>query len=158
MGRIIYQVLVKTGDKKLSGTDANIRIVLHGNNKVKTEEALLDNFFKNDFEAGTVDSFTVESEINLPTIDRIELWRDAAGVLSAWFVDWIEVKNETTAESFIFPIFRWIKEDHRYFITHLDTSLPQYDPYSKQRKMELDEKQNHYQLVVKVENLVAQVS
>ena len=158
MRKITYTILVKTGDKKLAGTDANITLVLYGDDGSKTEENTLDNFFRNDFEAGRVDSFTIVSECNIPVIHRIEFWRDTSGLLSAWYVDWIEVKNESTADSFIFPIFRWIKENFHYFIQHLDTSLPQNDPYNNQRYMELTEKRKMYQLLVKFDNGTAQVS
>lgn len=158
MDKTTYLVRVKTGDKKFAGTDANVRIIIHGNDGRKTEETLLDNFFKNDFEIGSVDTFIIESDVNIPTVERIEIWRDAAGILSAWFVDWIEIKNEKTMQTFIFPVFRWIKEDRRFMITHLDTSLPQFDPYPDQRTLELMEKRKEYQLVVKVKNLMAQVS
>ncbi|CAC5371110.1 ALOX5 [Mytilus coruscus] len=157
MGRISYIILVKTGDKKLSGTDSNVSIILHGYIGIKTEELVLDNFFRNDFEAGTIDSFSIESDVNIPQIERIELWRDTLGVSSSWYVDWIEVKNQTTAESSIFPVFRWIKENFHYCIQHLDTSLSQYDKYPNQRYMELSEKRNAYQLTVKIENGPAQV-
>ncbi|XP_076118111.1 allene oxide synthase-lipoxygenase protein-like isoform X3 [Mytilus galloprovincialis] len=157
MGRISYIVLVKTGDKKLSGTDANVSIILYGCKGIKTEEFVLDKFFRNDFESGTIDSFPVESNINIPQIERIELWRDTSGISSSWYVDWIEVKNQTTAEASIFPVFRWIKGNYHYCIQHLDTSLSQCDKYPNQRYMELSEKRKTYQLKVKFENGPAQV-
>ncbi|XP_071125882.1 allene oxide synthase-lipoxygenase protein-like isoform X3 [Mytilus edulis] len=157
MGRISYIVLVKTGDKKFSGTDANVSIILYGCKGIKTEEFVLDNFFRNDFESGTIDSFPVESNINIPQIERIELWRDTSGISSSWYVDWIEVKNQTTAEASIFPVFRWIKGNYHYCIQHLDTSLSQCDKYPNQRYMELSEKRKTYQLKVKFENGPAQV-
>lgn len=157
MGRISYIVLVKTGDKKFSGTDANVSIILYGCKGIKTEEFVLDNFFRNDFESGTIDSFPVESNINIPQIERIELWRDTSGISSSWYVDWIEVKNRTTAEASIFPVFRWIKGNYHYCIQHLDTSLSQCDKYPNQRYMELSEKRMTYQLKVKFENGPAQV-
>ena len=63
MGFIHYTILVKTGDKKFAGTDAKVVLVLHGDNNAKSKEIVLDNFFRNDFEAGMVDS-----------VSRTSLW------------------------------------------------------------------------------------
>jgi len=67
-----YKISVKTGDKKGAGLDANVYIILHGKG-TKTDSYNLDTFFKNDFEAGTIDDYSVTSAINIPEVQRIEL-------------------------------------------------------------------------------------
>ncbi|CAC5359680.1 ALOX5 [Mytilus coruscus] len=70
-----YNITVKTGDQKGSGTDANVYIILHGQG-FQTKECKFDNFFKNDFERGEIDKFSIDSEVNISEVQRIELRRD----------------------------------------------------------------------------------
>ena len=70
-----YKISVKTGDKIGDGTDANVSIRLHGQ-ETRTDTYDLNNFFKNDFDAGNTGTFLVTSEINIQEVQRIELWRD----------------------------------------------------------------------------------
>jgi len=151
-----YIIHVKTGDKKFAGTDANVTLVLFGPNGQKSNDITLDNFFRNDFESGQKDSFEVEAP-NFPNVERIELWRDEAGILANWFVDTVEVVNTISKEVTIFPLFRWIKPNYRYKIIHLDTSLPQFEHFKDQRAMELHDKKQIYELNVKIKGMTAQV-
>ncbi|CAC5359765.1 ALOX5 [Mytilus coruscus] len=153
---VSYKITVKTGDKKGAGTDANVYIILHGKG-IQTNKYTLDTFFKNDFERGNIDNYSVDSEVNIPEVQRIELWRDAYGLFSNWYLDWIEVTNLATNITSIFPAMKWIKENQRYFFNHIDTCLPQDDPFKEMRMVELQNIQRDYQLQVKVPGLPAQV-
>lgn len=152
-----YKISVKTGDKKGAGTDANVYIILHGTG-TKTDSYNLDTFFKNDFEAGNIDDYSITSAISIPEVQRIELWRDSWGLFSNWYLEWIEVTSLSSKITSIFPVMKWIKEDHRYFFKHIDTCLPQDEPFKDQRMMELMTIQKEYQLEVKVPGLPAQVN
>ncbi|XP_069130261.1 polyunsaturated fatty acid 5-lipoxygenase-like [Argopecten irradians] len=151
---VTYDISVKTGDKKHAGTDANIHICLHCDDGNKTDKYNLDKFFRNDFERGQKDSFSVKS-IYLARVDYIELWRDTAGILDDWFVDVIEIVCHK--QTFIFPFFRWIKPNYHYRIRHLDTSLPEDDPFKEQRRTGLKEAREQYQLTVNIPGFPAQV-
>lgn len=158
MGDITYCIEVKTGDRLFSGTDANVYIKLHCNDGESSEEKLLDCFFRNDLETGQIDKFKLKRQKNLSSIDCIELWRDDAGILDNWYVDYIRVTTESSGEGgFDFPIFRWVKAGFKYKIAHLDTNLPQDEPYIDQRKMELEEKRGKYELTTHFEGAPAQV-
>ena len=157
-----YNIYVQTGDRRNAGTDANVRIKLHDADGNSSEPITLDNYFRNDFERGQLDKFRipqdkVKSLVRFSKITRIELWKDNAGMGSDWFVDTIKVENLVTNDTFVFPIFRWIKSDFHYQINHLDTSLPQGDEFPNQRRMELEDKRWTYQYDQKVENGPAQV-
>ncbi|KAK6172844.1 hypothetical protein SNE40_016422 [Patella caerulea] len=154
-----FFIYVATGDKKHAGTDANVAIILHGENGISTQEIILDNFFKNDFERGHLDVFRVcRSKLgSVGKVGKIELWRDNAGLGSDWYVDKIIVENAKTKEQFVFPILRWIKAGFHYKIKHLDTSLPQCDRHSEQRKMELEDKKKLYQFESKLPGLPVQI-
>lgn len=156
-----FVIYVKTGDKKNAGTDANVKIKLHGPNGSNTDGLTLDNFFRNDFESGQLDVFPIK-EIKVKdfgsVVSKVEFWRDNAGIGADWFVDKIVVENNKTNESFTFPVFRWIKPDYHYIIEHLDTSLPQFDPHKDQRLEELEDKRLVYQNTQKVPGGPAQVN
>ncbi|VDI25718.1 Hypothetical predicted protein [Mytilus galloprovincialis] len=153
---VSYKISVKTGDKKGAGTDANVYIILHGKGP-QTSKYNLDTFFKNDFERGSIDDYTVDSDVNIPEVQRIELWRDNCGLFSNWYLDWIEVTNVESGITSIFPAMKWIKADHHYIFNHIDTCLPQDDPFKQKRMLELQTIKKDYQLQVKVPGLPAQV-
>ncbi|XP_076115119.1 polyunsaturated fatty acid 5-lipoxygenase-like [Mytilus galloprovincialis] len=153
---VSYKISVKTGDKKGAGTDANVYIILHGKGP-QTSKYNLDTFFKNDFEQGSIDDYTVDSDVNIPEVQRIELWRDNYGLFSNWYLDWIEVTNVESGITSIFPAMKWIKADHHYIFNHIDTCLPQDDPFKQKRMLELQTIKKDYQLQVKVPGLPAQV-
>lgn len=54
-----YMVYVRTGDLKGAGTNANVKIRLHDSEGNVTQDITLDNFFRDDFEAGSMDTFHV---------------------------------------------------------------------------------------------------
>ncbi|ESP02739.1 hypothetical protein LOTGIDRAFT_171808 [Lottia gigantea] len=149
---------VSTGDKKYAGTDASVKIILHDNQGRCTKDIVLDNFFRNDFERGRMDVFHIRKKKLAPLgkIDKIEIWRDDAGLLSDWYVDRIVIEDRENIQVYEFPIFRWIKAKLRYKIKHLDTSLPQLDEHLDQRKMELEDKRKQYEICQKEKGLPVQ--
>ncbi|XP_064609700.1 polyunsaturated fatty acid 5-lipoxygenase-like isoform X2 [Liolophura sinensis] len=154
-----YKLQVYTGDRPGAGTDANIKILFYDDCGTKTPEFKLDTFFRNDFERGGMDEFTVKlpSELQFGCVKKIEFWRDSVGLGSSWYLDRISVIDEARTYVYEFPVFRWIRTDHHYVIEHLDTSLPQFDEQKEQRQMELEEKRELYKLKVKVPGLPIQV-
>lgn len=157
-----YIIHIRTGDRKNAGTDANVRIILHDEKGNCSDEITLDNFLRNDFERGATDKFEVPKN-KLKAFDRfgkivkIEFWRDDSGLGSNWYVDKIIVENKQTSNTFVFPIFRWVRPDWHYFVKHLDTSLPQFDEYVDQRKKELEEKRKTYIFSQKAPGMPSQV-
>lgn len=147
-----YKISVKTGDKRGDGTDANVSIRLHGQ-EARTNTYDLDNFFQ----TGNIDDFSVTSEINIPEVQRIELWRDNCGWFSNWYLEWIEVTNPSSEITTKFSVMKWIKSGQHYFLNHIAACLPQDEQFKEQRKMELINMQNQYQLEVKSPGLPAQV-
>ncbi|CAG2234156.1 ALOX5 [Mytilus edulis] len=97
---------------------------------------------------GEVDRFSIDSEVNMSEVQRIELRRDNCGLYSNWYLDWIEVTNKKNSITFIFPAMKWIKANGRYFFNH-HTCLPQDDLFLETRKLELQTMQAEYQLQVK---------
>ena len=158
VGESTFKIEVKTGDRLNSGTDANVKIILKDSNGIKTDELVLDKFFRNDFEKGNTDTFPVKTPSHYCSdVVEVEFWRDDAGLASDWYVDKITIENLKTHERYDFPVFRWIKANYHYIIRHLDTSLPQHDPHPEQRKMELSDKKRIYEIIQKIKGGPAQV-
>ncbi|ESP02741.1 hypothetical protein LOTGIDRAFT_224684 [Lottia gigantea] len=155
-----YIIYVVTGDKKNSGTDAKVKIILHDENEQQSEEIKLDNKWSDDFESGKEDVFHVphkQSAMLHGSISKIEFWRDDDGIRSDWFVNIISVKCCKSKEIYIFPVFKWIKALQHYRIIHLDTSLPQLDEHWKQRQFEMEEIKDVYEYGQKQPGMPVQI-
>lgn len=165
-GSVDFQVLVKTGDVKGAGTNSNVYIVLEDEDGKRSREVLLDCTWRDDFEKGNEDSFTIRKVPNLGKLLYIELWRDRKGMKDDWFVEYVKVRQFTNAnesnnnivelndtpskrrsrkcELLPFPINRWIQPNRRYVFKLYDSVLPQDDLNIKQRKVEMQEKKEKY--------------
>lgn len=150
-----YVIIVKTGDRFLSGTDSTVHIVLHGSTGQATKPVILDNIFRDDFEQGACDKFHINDK-DVGDIDWVEVWKDEFGVAAGWFVERITVEKKE--KTFHFPILRWIKAHARYRIQHLDTCLPQNSRFPDQRGEEIEEKRKVYEFSVKGPGLPTQVN
>ncbi|XP_056021362.1 allene oxide synthase-lipoxygenase protein-like [Ostrea edulis] len=152
-----YDIKVKTGDRAGAGTDANTQIVLLDNSGKKTKPATLDNWFRNDFERNQIDVFTIIDDTDIPEVTEIQLRRDEAGLYSDWFVEKVEVTNQKSGKTSVFPILRWIRPGVDTYFGRHDTFLPQSDPRPKQRNSELEEKRKLYEYEEKIPNLPVQI-
>uniref|UniRef100_A0A6B2KWS8 PLAT domain-containing protein n=1 Tax=Arcella intermedia TaxID=1963864 RepID=A0A6B2KWS8_9EUKA len=103
-----YEVSVKTGSNRGSGTDANVFIEIKGK-KLTSGKRKLDNMWNN-FEAGQTDKFLIES-IDVGTVKSIIIGHDNTGVGPGWYVDWISVVNLSRKKTYNFPVSRWFAKD-----------------------------------------------
>lgn len=71
-----YKVSVRTGDKRGAGTDANVYIILHGENGSTGKYTLESG--GNNFERGKVDVFGIES-FDVGDLTKITIGHDGAG-------------------------------------------------------------------------------
>lgn len=156
-----YEIIVKTGDVKGAGTDANVYCALISEDGARSRDMHLDCKWKNDFEKGSVDSFKVNDCSGLGPLAEIEIWRDETGLGDDWYVQWIKVKRlafpADVDEPTIFPCNRWVKADRKLFITKYDCVLPQYDKHPEQRVKELEDKRQLYVMSRKAPGLPKQV-
>lgn len=150
MDPVDYEFSVRTGDRKFAGTDANIKVILHGDGGRKTDKMRLHNVFKDDFEQGQLDTFLVKKQFKLKNIEKLELWRDNFGFGSRWYVDYVKVKRKDQETEFVFPIFRWVPANTHMVFRVNDTMLPSQDPEQQQRWNELQEKRKSYIVCQKI--------
>ncbi|NXI25844.1 LOXH1 protein, partial [Sterrhoptilus dennistouni] len=89
-----YTIKVYTGDKRGAGTDANVHIILFGNED-KSEVFQLAHSLEhqNPFERGKVDTFKIKTK-NLGSLRSIEIGHDGKGFASGWFLEKVEITEE----------------------------------------------------------------
>uniref|UniRef100_A0A8C4UPX1 Lipoxygenase homology domains 1 n=1 Tax=Falco tinnunculus TaxID=100819 RepID=A0A8C4UPX1_FALTI len=115
-GNIILRISVFTGDIYGAGTDANVFLNIYGDLGDTGERKLSKsetNF--NKFERGQEDTFTIEA-VDLGILYKIKIRHDNSMSRPDWFLEKVEILDETTEESFTFLCERWLskkKEDKK---------------------------------------------
>ncbi|XP_010185879.1 PREDICTED: lipoxygenase homology domain-containing protein 1-like, partial [Mesitornis unicolor] len=111
-----YKISVFTGDIYGAGTDANVFLNIYGDLGDMGERKLSKsetNF--NKFERGQEDTFTIQA-VDLGILYKIKIRHDNSMFSPDWFLDKVEILDETTEESFVFLCERWLskkKEDKK---------------------------------------------
>uniref|UniRef100_A0A8C3PSX0 Lipoxygenase homology domains 1 n=1 Tax=Calidris pygmaea TaxID=425635 RepID=A0A8C3PSX0_9CHAR len=111
-----YKISVFTGDIYGAGTDANVFLNIYGDLGDMGERKLSKsetNF--NKFERGQEDTFTIQA-VDLGILYKIKIRHDNSMISPDWFLEKVEILDETTEESFVFLCERWLskkKEDKK---------------------------------------------
>ncbi|XP_029647282.1 allene oxide synthase-lipoxygenase protein isoform X1 [Octopus sinensis] len=140
---------IRTGDQKGAATDANVYVILYDTSDNTSEKILVDNFWKNDFKIGALDTFNIQLPESFTEVKKIELWTEQSSVeltSSTWFIQTVELVRGLTRKSVTFPVFRWIRPSVHYSLYPWDTFLPQNDPDKEQRENEIKYKREIYKL------------
>ena len=87
-----YVILVKTGDHKGSGTNADVFVALYNEFDERSRDIPLDCRWKNDMERGSLDRYPVTNMPNFGCVSKIEVWRNSDGFGDSWFLERIEVR------------------------------------------------------------------
>ncbi|XP_072045883.1 lipoxygenase homology domain-containing protein 1-like [Amphiura filiformis] len=107
-----YKVFVTTSDVKGAGTDANVYVIIHGD-EVDTGKQFLKSSKtnKNKFETGQTDEFEVEA-IEVGDITKIKIGHDNAGGFAGWMLDRVEIESPSThGKRLYFSCGRWFDTD-----------------------------------------------
>ncbi|XP_022650142.1 allene oxide synthase-lipoxygenase protein-like isoform X2 [Varroa destructor] len=154
-------LVVKTGDRKGAGTDANIYAFIEDVNGNRNAETKLDNWLRNDHERNSTGFYTVPSEPKRNRDDKCEqseqtalgkpaflvLWRDRSGFADDWFVERVELRTRGSKQVLAtWPLHRWIKADKKYRFAVNDCLLPQKDTSISQRLEELRERRGLFEM------------
>ncbi|XP_068044820.1 oxygen-regulated protein 1 [Anomalospiza imberbis] len=112
-----YTIKVYTGDKRGAGTDANVHIILFGNED-KSEVFQLSQSLEhqNPFERGKVDTFKIETK-KLGSLRSIEIGHDGKGFASGWFLEKVEITDAARNSMHCFNCNRWLSEDENDGLT-----------------------------------------
>lgn len=112
LSRTTYKVNVKTGDIMGAGTDANVFMVIFGENGDSGELALKNSeTYKDKFERNHTDIFSFKGLLSLGELMKVRIWHDNKFFGANWFLESVEITDESTGESFMFPCNRWLAKD-----------------------------------------------
>uniref|UniRef100_G1RKM4 Lipoxygenase homology domain-containing protein 1 n=1 Tax=Nomascus leucogenys TaxID=61853 RepID=G1RKM4_NOMLE len=113
---VLYSVQIFTGNIPGAGTDAKVYITIYGDLGDTGERYLGKSENRtNKFERGTADTFIIEAA-DLGVIYKIKLRHDNSKWCADWYVEKVEIWNDTNEDEFLFLCGRWLslkKEDGR---------------------------------------------
>ncbi len=116
-----YVVEVKTGNRKLAGTDADVYVQMFGE-RATSREIELDNP-ENNFEKNKLDTFTVPSA-DVGWIDKLRLFHNNHGGCPGWFVDYLKVTDPSAGLSWKVDLYRWLAKDEADHKIDLTLDVP----------------------------------
>ncbi|XP_070707153.1 lipoxygenase homology domain-containing protein 1 [Pempheris klunzingeri] len=106
-----YIIQVKTSDVAGAGTDANVWIIIFGENGDSGTLALKECNKSNKFERKQVDTFRFSDILSLGDLSKVRVWHDNTGPAPGWHLEHIDVKDEIMDKTFRFPCDRWLAKN-----------------------------------------------
>uniref|UniRef100_A0A3Q3IQT0 PLAT domain-containing protein n=1 Tax=Monopterus albus TaxID=43700 RepID=A0A3Q3IQT0_MONAL len=103
-----YIVQVKTSDVSRAGTDANVWVIIFGENGDSGTLALKESSKPNKFERKQLDTFRFLDILSLGELSKVRVWHDNTGIAPGWHLEYIDVKDEMMDKMFRFPCDRWL--------------------------------------------------
>ncbi|XP_067912634.1 polycystin-1 isoform X2 [Heterodontus francisci] len=104
-----YEILVKTGWGRGSGTSSHVGISLYGRED-KSGHRHLDN--ESAFHRNSVDIFQIATDNSLGNIWKIRVWHDNKGLTPSWYLQHIIIKDLQTNNSYYFLVNDWLAVDN----------------------------------------------
>ncbi|XP_063398724.1 lipoxygenase homology domain-containing protein 1-like isoform X1 [Mytilus trossulus] len=107
-----YYTKVVTGTVSGAGTDANVYMVLYGDQDHTDKMFLKSSMtYKNKFESGHTDEFILEA-VNIGKLQKIKIGHDNSGLLgAAWFLDKVIIDAPSLGCSWTFPCSKWLADN-----------------------------------------------
>ncbi|XP_039102521.1 polycystin-1 isoform X2 [Hyaena hyaena] len=104
-GRFKYEILVKTGWGRGSGTTAHVGIMLYGA-EGRSGHRHLDG--DRAFRRNSLDVFQIATPHSLGSVRKIRVWHDNKGLSPSWFLQHVIVRDLQTACSTFFLVNDWL--------------------------------------------------
>ncbi|XP_069323942.1 lipoxygenase homology domain-containing protein 1 [Eulemur rufifrons] len=105
-----YTVSVKTSDILGAGTDANVFIIIFGENGDSGTLALKQSANWNKFERNNTDTFNFSNMLSLGHLCKLRVWHDNKGMFPGWHLSYIDVKDNSRDETFRFQCDCWLSK------------------------------------------------
>ncbi|XP_071760769.2 lipoxygenase homology domain-containing protein 1 [Centroberyx gerrardi] len=106
-----YIIQVKTSDAAGAGTDANVWLIVFGENGDTGTLALKECSKSNKFERKQMDTFRFLDILSLGELSKVRVWHDNTGPAPGWHLEYIDVKDEILDKTFRFPCDRWLAKN-----------------------------------------------
>ncbi|XP_064151439.1 polycystin-1 isoform X2 [Loxodonta africana] len=104
-GRFKYEILVKTGWGRGSGTTAHVGIMLFGADSHSGHRHLDGD---GAFHRNSLDIFQIATPHSLGSLWKIRVWHDNKGLSPAWFLQHVIVRDLQSARSTFFLVNDWL--------------------------------------------------
>ncbi len=105
-----YVVRVKTGTKFLSGTDANVTLVMNGSLRTSEKFVLNPLINGNAFENGQLDTAALSGVQNVGEITSITISHDNSGIGPGWYLEYVEIEVDGQKKRFV--LNGWLDTDN----------------------------------------------
>ncbi|KAK2094399.1 Lipoxygenase y domain-containing protein 1 [Saguinus oedipus] len=105
-----YTVAVKTSNILGAGTDANIFIIIFGENGDSGTLALKQSANWNKFERNNTDTFNFPDMLSLGHLCKLRVWHDNKGIFPGWHLSYVDVKDNSRDETFRFQCDCWLSK------------------------------------------------
>ncbi|XP_074196129.1 lipoxygenase homology domain-containing protein 1 isoform X4 [Rhinolophus sinicus] len=106
-----YTIIVKTSDILGAGTDANVFIIIFGENGDSGTLALKQSPNWNKFERNNTDTFSFPDMLSLGHLCKLRVWHDNKGIFPGWHLSYIDVKDNSRDETFRFQCDCWFSKN-----------------------------------------------
>ncbi|KAM9056314.1 lipoxygenase homology domain-containing protein 1 isoform 3-T3 [Megaptera novaeangliae] len=106
-----YTVSVKTSDILGAGTDANVFIIIFGENGDSGTLALKQSANWNKFERNSTDTFNFSDMLSLGHLCKLRVWHDNKGIFPGWHLSYVDVKDNSRDETFRFQCDCWLSKN-----------------------------------------------
>ncbi|XP_069906347.1 lipoxygenase homology domain-containing protein 1 isoform X3 [Oryctolagus cuniculus] len=105
-----YTVTVKTSDILGAGTDANVFIIIFGENGDSGTLPLKQSANWNKFERNNTDTFSFPDMLSLGHLCKLRVWHDNKGLFPGWHLSYVDVKDNSRDETFRFQCDCWLSK------------------------------------------------
>ncbi|XP_068933675.1 lipoxygenase homology domain-containing protein 1 isoform X3 [Petaurus breviceps papuanus] len=105
-----YTVTVKTSNVFGAGTDANVFIIIFGENGDSGTLPLKRSKNFNKFERNGTDTFSFTDMLSLGHLCKLRVWHDNKGLFPGWHLNYIDVRDNSRDETFRFPCECWLSK------------------------------------------------
>ncbi|XP_034956813.2 lipoxygenase homology domain-containing protein 1 [Zootoca vivipara] len=103
-----YTIQVKTSDVGAAGTDANVWMIIFGENGDSGTLALKEANKSNKFERNQLDVFYFSDILSLGDLCKVRIWHDNKGIAPGWHLEYIDIEDSLMDKMFRFQCDRWL--------------------------------------------------
>ncbi|XP_013922000.1 PREDICTED: lipoxygenase homology domain-containing protein 1 [Thamnophis sirtalis] len=106
-----YVIQVKTSNIGGAGTDANVSMIIWGENGDSGTLALKESNRSNKFEKNQLDVFYFPDIFSLGDLCKVRIWHDNKGIAPGWHLEYIDIEDSLVDKIFRFQCDRWLAKD-----------------------------------------------
>uniref|UniRef100_A0A8C6Y609 Lipoxygenase homology PLAT domains 1 n=1 Tax=Naja naja TaxID=35670 RepID=A0A8C6Y609_NAJNA len=111
MEETTYVIQVKTSNIGGAGTDANVSMIIWGENGDSGTLPLKESNKSNKFERNQLDVFYFPDIFSLGDLCKVRIWHDNKGIAPGWHLEYIDIEDSLMDKIFRFQCDRWLAKD-----------------------------------------------